>query len=195
MQYHEQALVLICKYFSEMGCKDFVEALIRISEMRFSTAPFKYRLNRLITQHVLLYAERSECDAFRLAVGSEHVSTILRTHKPVLLRIFKSYAVQLENSKSEPYLSLQSFTKFARDCQLLGPRMNLQDLKQLFANIQHVQEDERDQDADSKVDYTEFSEVCIQPTASIFVYSLFIDVGIGCPYRIYYMQSLFVIRL
>ncbi len=144
---------------------EFVEALIRIAYAKYrgkAKTELALSLKKLLENHIIPYAKRSDADIFRKYLRSEAMVKVLSRHQERLEEAFAKTAGR------DGKISLAEFLDFLRVKKVLEQqRLSEVDVISIFNCVQVSSEEvDEDQLMESQMDFDEFTEALI--SISIF---------------------------
>eukprot|EP00936_MAST-01D_sp_MAST-1D-sp1_P000567 g567.t1 len=147
----------------------FTEAIVRLAHGKYDgtkstagkgdTTKKKKRelhenLERLLTEHLLPYAQKSSIDEFQRRVANVDVQAVFDRHRPRLSAIFKQYAGV---GGSMHTIDMNEFVTLLTDSGVIGEGMSRRDLLSIFNNSQ-TQDTAEDRALSAELNFDEYLE-------------------------------------
>ena len=127
-------------------------------------APLLECVKRVMDDHVVPFAKRSDAEVFRKKLGSAEVRGVFQRHDDRLKLLFDRYSKaddsDIHEERAAETMNMKEFMQLMKDKKLLDSRLPHKMVHQLFQNVQNDDAafEEDDDDMDAEVDYDEFVE-------------------------------------
>ena len=147
---------------------EFVEAVVRVAHgfyrPRMKGSPLIDCLRRVMEDHIVPFAKRSDAEAFRKKLASPELRGVFQRHGDRLKALFDKYSKaddsDMHEDRAAETMNLKEFMQLMKDKKLLGTHLPHKTVQTLFQNVQNDDAafEEEDDDMDAEVDYDEFVE-------------------------------------
>lgn len=127
-------------------------------------APLLECVKRVMDDHIVPFAKRSDAEVFRKKLGTAEVRGVFQRHGDRLKLLFDRYSKaddsDMHEERAAETMNMKEFMKLMKDKKLLDSRLPHKMVHQLFQNVQNDDAafEEDDDDMDAEVDYDEFVE-------------------------------------